>query len=170
EAGFVDLAKALDLAIRSLQFSERLEKNAPKSCLHTQTKKSMPEYMNLVVRGCDRNGWPMRRVFLGHLSRVVANAAVGEADGSAPSEALTEFGKAGGWKYVISWLSEEPQVSTWPAFSTLDELGVSLSSQTPYKLFAVLHKVLTTPGFEGSKPASCLPRLERHLTRAVAIA
>jgi len=169
EAGFADMAKALDLAIRSMQFSERLQKGSSQTCLDMQTKQSMPAYMNMVVRGCDRQGWPMRRVFLGHLSRVASKSAEGEADGSAPSEALVEFGKAGGWKYVMSWLDEEPQPTTWPPYSVLDELGSNIPSvAAPLKLFALLHRVLTHPGFASSMPAPCLSRLERQLTRAAA--
>ncbi|CAE7031882.1 lkhA [Symbiodinium sp. CCMP2592] len=169
EAGFADMAKALDLAIRSMQFSERLQKGSSQTCLDMQTKQSMPAYMNMVVRGCDRQGWPMRRVFLGHLSRVASKSAEGEADGSAPSEGLIEFGKAGGWKYVMSWLDEEPQPTTWPPYHVLDELGSNIPSVgAPLKLFALLHRALTHPGFASSMPAPCLSRLERQLTRAAA--
>ena len=93
----------------------------------------------------------------------------------APSEALIEFGKAGGWKYVMSWLDEEPQPTTWPPYSVLDELGSNIPSQAPLKLFALLHRALTHPGFAASMapsltglPAPCLSRLERQLTRAAA--
>ncbi|OLP91527.1 Leukotriene A-4 hydrolase [Symbiodinium microadriaticum] len=175
EAGFAEMAKALDLAIRSMQFSEKLQKGSPQMCLNMQTKESMTAYMNMVIRGCDRQGWPMRRVFLGHLSRVALKSAEGEADGIAPSEALIEFGKAGGWKYVMSWLDEEPQPTTWPPYSVLDELGSNIPSQAPLKLFALLHRALTHPGFAASMapsltglPAPCLSRLERQLTRAAA--
>ena len=80
---------------------------------------------------------------------------------------------------MVSWLGEDPQPSTWPAYTVLDDLGCSIASRDiPLKLFALLHRALTHPAYVQTvnpsfpsfptAPAQSLSRLERHLTRAAA--
>ncbi|CAJ1402840.1 unnamed protein product [Effrenium voratum] len=154
--------------MRAAQLSKSLGRGVAKACLDGQTKDTMAHYVKMVVRGCDRSGWPMRRVFIKHLAQVASRSIkAGDVAGSSKaSECLAEFGNVGGWKYVVTWLGEKPDVNKWPSGAVLDQLGTCLTAKAPVQLFALLHAALTSSSFNFS--ARSLGRLERIMAKAVA--
>lgn len=166
--GFEDLAQEADVTMRASQLAKNIARGAPEVCLDSQSKDSMKHYVNRVVRGCDRFGWMMRRVFLNHLSQVASRALkAGEASSiSKAAEALKEFGNEGGWTCIVSWLKETPHPEKWPSAAVLDQLGNCLLPKTPPVLFALLYRALTSPQMGYSHPQS-LNRMEKILSAAI---
>lgn len=167
ESGLADLAEEVDIAMRASQLARGFARNVQQACLDGQTMESMDHYVKTVVRGCDRKGWMMRRVFIHHLSQVAARSLkAGDQDAADKAEqSLIDFGTVGGWPYIISWLKETPDPAKWPSAEVLDQLGSCLPSRSPAQLFAALYAILSSPKL-GFTPKSLL-RIEKILARNV---
>lgn len=167
ESGLADLAEEVDIAMRASQLAKGFARNVQQACLDGQTTESMDHYVKTVVRGCDRKGWMMRRIFMHHLSQIAARSLkAGDQDAADKAEqSLIDFGTVGGWPYIISWLKETPDPAKWPSPEVLDQLGSCLPSRTPAQLFAALYAILSSPKL-GHTPKS-LVRIEKILARNV---
>ena len=73
------------------------------------------------------------------------------------AECLVEFGDAGGWSYIISWLKETPN-DRWPSRAALEQLASVLPSRVPVQLLAGLY----------GKAVGATKRIERVLSKALA--
>lgn len=165
-AGRKEEAKEFDGVLRTAKFLHTLSSGDARLKFGMQTPETVPRYIAQVVRGCDRNSWPMRRGFLDHLAQELTGSGL-----QSGSPLLLEFGRLGGWEPLATWLREAPPnvKSTWPSGGAVLQ---ALSAVVPGKCLA-LHLAMADvdrrPG-EWAAPSKVAQRIDVAFADAVASA